>query len=651
MPKNDSAAQNLTFPFTFGTNFLRDHAGHIISDTRVAITELIANAYDAGATAVDILWPGDAPGPFHITDNGTGMSIDEFNRRWRTLSYDRSKEQGTAVEFPPGVSKRTRSAFGRNGKGRHAAFCFADSYLLHTQKDGEFLRAEVKLTDDGNTPFEVRVLEQGKANGHGTTISTTAEQGLLAENDIREVIGGRFLVDPSFSIRLNGKAVQLMDVMNLSTASVAVEPWGNVEIHWLDAPAQDRSAKLKGLTWWVNDRMVGEPSWDGLDGEGNILDGRTAVAKRFSFVIRAELLRQEVKADWTGFHATKKSNEVRATVRRFVSKTLHEALSEDRKNRKIAALQEHRHLLRELPDHAKQVVAQFVEQVQESCPRLSEQDLSRTVEIYAKLEQTRSGYDLLKQLSACSPDDLDTWNIVMQRWTASSAELVLNELGDRLNLIAKLQLLINDRRTDEVHDLQPLFERGLWMFGPEYEAVDFRSNRGMAEVIRRFFGQRAAEVSQNRPDFVALSDASVAPYAADSYTEFGEVLGYRKVLIVELKKGDFELCQKELDQARDYVREIRAAGCISKQTPVEAYVLGARTDEAWGWSRWCRALPPCSRWSTPTCSQERTPAPSIFTSGSVRLFPMQFGTPIWPWCWNKMSRFRSSPIRSAHRAL
>jgi hypothetical protein len=579
MPKNSPAQGNLSLPFTFGANFLRDHAGHIILDARVAITELIANAYDAGATSVTIEWPGQSPGPFRISDNGTGMSVEEFNRRWRTLSYDRMQEQGPEVVFPPGVTRLKRGAFGRNGKGRHAAFCFANSYELRTDKDGVSLFARVQLTEGGNTPFEVRVLEQGKTKRHGTTISADAELGLLPEDDIRDVIGGRFLVDPSFSITLNGKLVQLMDVRSLNTARLPVEPWGEVEIHTLDAPTQDRSAKLKGLTWWVNDRMVGEPSWDGLDGEGNILDGRTTVAKRFSFVIRAEILRKEVKADWTGFHASQKTNEVRAAVRKFISKSLHEALAEDRKNRKRTALQEHRNLLRELPDQSKEVLAQFVEQVQESCPRLSEQDLSRTVEIYAKLEHTRSGYDLLKQLAVCSPDDLDTWNSVMQRWTASSAELVLSELGDRLNLIARLQLLINDRRTDEVHDLQPLFERGLWMFGPEYEAIDFRSNRGMAEVIRRFFGHRGAEVSQDRPDFVALSDASVAPYASDDYSGAGEVLGCRKVLILELKKGDFELSQKELDQALNYVREIRAAGCVAKQTPVEAYVLGTRTED------------------------------------------------------------------------
>jgi hypothetical protein len=32
-----------------------------------------------------------------------------------------------------------------------------------------------------------------------------------------------------------------------------------------------------------------------------------------------------------------------------------------------------------------------VERIQESCPRLSDQDLSRTVEIYEKLEQSSTG--------------------------------------------------------------------------------------------------------------------------------------------------------------------------------------------------------------------------------------------------------------------
>jgi hypothetical protein len=234
----------------------------------------------------------------------------------------------------------------------------------------------------------------------GTTISAELLRGSLAEADVLEVIGSRFIVDPSFTILLNNHSVELFDLRNLVTDKLEIQPHGEVQIYTLDSISADRSTKLKGLTWWVNDRMVGEPSWEGLDGEGNILDGRTSEAKRFSFIVRADILRDDVKHDWGGFHSTARSNEVTRAVRGFVAKKLYEALSEDRKSRKKAALEENRQLLRELPEQSKQVVAQFVEQVQEKCPRLSSQDLSRTVEIYAKLEQTRTGYDLLKQCSA-----------------------------------------------------------------------------------------------------------------------------------------------------------------------------------------------------------------------------------------------------------
>jgi hypothetical protein len=191
------------------------------------------------------------------------------------------------------------------------------------------------------------------------------------------------------------------------------------------------------------------------------------------------------------------------------------------------------------------------------------------------MEQARSGYDLLHRLAACSPDDLDTWNGLMQEWTASNAEVVLRELGRRLELINQLQALVNTTTTDELHDLQPLFARGLWIFGPEYEAVDFASNRGMATVIRNLLGGAESQAASIRPDFVALPERSIGVYAADAYDDAGEVAGIRKVLIVELKKGGFRITRAELRQGEDYAQEIRKANLVRTETEIIVYVLGA----------------------------------------------------------------------------
>jgi len=162
----------------------------------------------------------------------------------------------------------------------------------------------------------------------------------------------------------------------------------------------------------------------------------------------------------------------------------------------------------------------------------------------------------------------------MQEWTASNAEVVLRELGRRLELIKQLQSLVHTATTDELHDLQPLFARGLWIFGPEYEAVDFASNRGMASVIRELLGGTETEVARLRPDLVALPDRSIGVYAADSYDESGEVAGIRKVLIVELKKGGFTITREELRQGEDYALEVRKANLVRADTEIIVYVLG-----------------------------------------------------------------------------
>lgn len=376
----------------------------------------------------------------------------------------------------------------------------------------------------------------------------------------------------------SGRPIEFLDLKGLNSETLEVPPHGAVDIRWIDAPAHDRKNRLRGITYWVGSRMVGEPSWEGLDGDGSILDGRTNAAKRYSFVVIADVLRDDVMDDWRRFQSSCRSQDVLAAVTTWVGRKLLELTASDRKERKQHALRENRRIVAEIPNYSRELLSSFVDRVLESCKMLSEAHLIRTVEIYAKLEQARSGYDILKRLAECTPDDLDTWNLLMEQWQARHARLVLDELSKRMKLIRDLEGLVNDPKTDEVHQLQPLFEQGLWMFGPEYEAVDFRANRSMARVIRDFFGVTVDGASQNRMDIVSVSDSAITPYAADDYDRFGEALNFRKVLIVELKRGGKHITQLELDQARNYATELRRATAISRTAPVEAWVLGSTID-------------------------------------------------------------------------
>ena len=75
--KNESIQGTL-----FEEGYLEKSSGNIVKDADFAITELVANAWDAGATEVQIKLAKEIGDHFLIIDNGHGMSRIEFDARW-----------------------------------------------------------------------------------------------------------------------------------------------------------------------------------------------------------------------------------------------------------------------------------------------------------------------------------------------------------------------------------------------------------------------------------------------------------------------------------------------------------------------------------------------------------------------------------------
>ena len=115
------------FGSLFEVDYLVRTLGRIAHDPQVALTELVANAWDAGASLVDLTIPTVRDTLLVVQDDGHGMTASEFKSRWMTLGYDRLSHQGKNVQFPFERVEWRRRAYGRNGVGRHGMLCFADS--------------------------------------------------------------------------------------------------------------------------------------------------------------------------------------------------------------------------------------------------------------------------------------------------------------------------------------------------------------------------------------------------------------------------------------------------------------------------------------------------------------------------------------------
>ena len=120
----------------FEEDYLIKTLGALVHSPEVALTELVANAWDAGATTVDIYIPEESGQKLIVEDNGIGLSKEDFHNRWMRLGYNRIKHQGKSVVFPSNVEGK-RIAYGGNGVGRHGLLCFNSEHTVITNSNSE----------------------------------------------------------------------------------------------------------------------------------------------------------------------------------------------------------------------------------------------------------------------------------------------------------------------------------------------------------------------------------------------------------------------------------------------------------------------------------------------------------------------------------
>ena len=207
-----------------------DHLGlNLYSNTPAVISEVIANAWDADATRVDITYDTTA-NTITVTDNGHGMDLDDINNRYLLVGYRRRdpKAQGP-------LTSRGRKPMGRKGIGKLSLFSIANEIAVHTRKarsepeafqmDAEEIRRNVQAQErsDENDPrvpryrpLPVEFDGSGLADGTGTTIKITdfkkvrLTAGSVA--GLRKRIARRFdLLSNDFEIFLNGDPVRFED--------------------------------------------------------------------------------------------------------------------------------------------------------------------------------------------------------------------------------------------------------------------------------------------------------------------------------------------------------------------------------------------------------------------------------------------------------
>ena len=563
----------------FEEDYIYRTTGSVTQKPDIALTELIANAWDAGAKNVNISIPETEGEKIIIEDDGIGMTKEEFNQRWMTLNYNRIKNQGIDVEFPEDVKCTKRKAYGRNGIGRHSMFCFNNKYRLTTWKNGTQFSCDIELSS-GKEPYKVLNTVINKRDGHGTRLEAIVKKNLPNISLITEVLSARYLFDPMFTVKINDKVIDLQNHSGLKSRDTIEIDDIKLDIYIIESYKTAMKSVYHGIAFWVGKRLVGEPSWE--LGKIMIRDGRTQFAKRYTIIVSTEDLYEEVLPDWTGFKDTEKTKKVFNVIKEYVEKFIRNITKEKREETKLELVRNNIDKIKDLNKNAQNEIGEFIEDLIEQEPDINDEYANIAVDAMINIQKSRSGQELLKKLSNLSEKDIDSLNTILDTWTIKDIQNTLDIIDQRILVIEAIERLCTDKNTDELHTLHPLIAQARWLFGPEYDSDMYTFNKRLKTIIKDIIKSSGyVELSEpnRRPDLVFFKESSFAIHELEDWNSEKNLSQCKKILIVELKKGGFELTRKEMKQAEDYVDEISHTNQISTNPEIAAYVVGDKISD------------------------------------------------------------------------
>ncbi len=119
-----TSAQVSPYELTIDLQVLKHLGIGLYSNVPAVISEMVANAYDADATEVTIV-VDDAK--VLIDDNGLGMNVEDANKKFLTVGYDK-RASGETKTLKFGLP------MGRKGIGKLSAFAIANEVEVRSIK-------------------------------------------------------------------------------------------------------------------------------------------------------------------------------------------------------------------------------------------------------------------------------------------------------------------------------------------------------------------------------------------------------------------------------------------------------------------------------------------------------------------------------------
>lgn len=530
-----------------------------------ALSELIANAWDADATIVQITHD-EAANEIIVLDNGSGMSFEDIQDQY--LRIGRNKRKASNSDCSP---KLGRKVMGRKGLGKLAGFGIANVVQVRTIKNGvltEFKMdfSKMTATDDGegNTvDYEPEIISPPMfaQDPDGTTVFLKEIRlSRFHWKNVKEEIARRFLTfKDGLVVKVLGEelSAELYDIetkcenvwrinnpaeaFSLGDGKITLKIGGedkdvfiNGWIGTMEKPVPEDIGN--GIAVYAKKKLVQEPTFTGL-----VPQGTMTVA--FSYMVG------NIEADFidgindrvnTGRNSIVWASEEGQALQEWLAKTIKRVASHWYKIREQKNLEKvlgkdgsldnyvaHLPSKRER-DQAKKLITQITKHSQDK--ELATQLASYVVES----TEYRAFVDVISSFEDTPVIAIDKVFELMKDWELIEGREILRLLTGRVYAIKILvEMLENNVKEKDIHGF---LANHPWIIDPKLTVA--HSEVTYSTLLRKDFPESTEPGGQKRFDLVCL----------DLDGEY---------VVVEFKKPDVLIGFDELNQVERYVKKIR----------------------------------------------------------------------------------------------
>lgn len=597
MTAGNKAVSKAPFRMDFDISTIKHLGLQMYSTLPPVIGELVANAWDANASRVEITIPttplGTEKSELVIKDDGIGMSDDDIRKKYLIVGRDRRKDENTDQTQPP----TCRPVMGRKGIGKFSAFGIAGEIEIESVHDGGTSRfvmnydEMLKAAPERRVEFRSRAPSGRLSSGTAITLRslTKYRSRSIPLRRLRRGLARRFAVvgeNHGFEVVINGEPISAeeRDLERLLAKDKDgelyrrvfkgedIEPGRGWTVSgWIGAldrtdPGQDGAER--GVAIMARGKMVQEPFLFGavvgqqyalsyIVGElhAEFVDGAedTISTSRNSLVWDTEANSRLLA--WG-------QEQLSAFAREWAKKR-----GEDNRHR-VEQHESYRDFLKSAQasgnTRALKLAEQLLRQAITKNPTADVQELEPVVRTCRDFLEFNEFWAITEDLVGAELHDIGKIFTLFREWEIVEAKEMSRVTEGRIETIKKLQDLIEGNAL-EVPELHNFLREFPWVIDPKWTLV--ADEVAYSSLLKKEFPEGQIPETNRRIDFLCVREST-------------------NLVVVEIKRPQWRVSAKDLKQIEDYVSFVRNAERTntapeSRPENVVGYLLCGDVRDTW----------------------------------------------------------------------